>query len=127
MSAAFDRGEEVVFKIRYYSSGNLLTGSPGMRDGLVTVSKTAVAFQPTVDAKGFSVSPDKILEVINEQPLRVRLKVVIKNAKGDKEDKKDFQFFHPSAFVDGFRFYCNGCDASMKVLFAFLQHVRGKL
>ena len=98
-----------------------------MRDGLVTVSKTAVAFQPTVDAKGFSVSPDKILEVINEQPLRVRLKVVIKNAKGDKEDKKDFQFFHPSAFVDGFRFYCNGCDASMKVLFAFLQHVRGKL
>jgi CHAT domain-containing protein/tetratricopeptide (TPR) repeat protein len=127
LSASFDRGEEVVFKVRYYSSGNLLTGSPGMRDGLVTVSKTAVAFQPTVDAKGFSVSPDKILEVINEQPLRVRLKVVIKNAKGDKEDKKDFQFFHPSAFVDGFRFYCNGCDASMKVLFAFLQHVRGKL
>lgn len=51
----------------------------------------------------------------------------IKNAKGDKEDRKDFQLFHPSSFVDGLRFYCNGCDASMKVLFAFLQHVRGKL
>jgi CHAT domain-containing protein/Tfp pilus assembly protein PilF len=127
LSAAFDRGEEVVFKIRYYSSGNLLTGSPGMRDGLVTVSKTAVGFQPTVGTKGFSVSPDKVLDVINEQPLRVRVKVAIKNTKGDKEDKKEFEFFHPSAFVNGFRFYCTECDASIKVLFAFLQGARGKL
>ena len=127
LSAAVDRGEEVVFKIKYYSSGNLLTGSPGMRDGLVTVSKTAIGFQPTADAKGFSVSPDKILDVINEQPLRIRLKVAIKNTKSDKEDKKEFQFFHPSAYVNGIRFYCNECDASMKVLFAFLQAARGKI
>ncbi|MDX6527964.1 MAG: hypothetical protein QOH41_254 [Blastocatellia bacterium] len=127
LSAAFDKGEEVVFKIKYYSSGNLLTGSPGMPDGLVTVSKTGVGFQPTAGAKGFSVSPDKILDVINEQPLRVRLKVAIKNTKGDKEDKKEFQFFHPSAFMNGIRFYCTGCDASMNVLFAFLQHARGKI
>lgn len=128
LSAAFDRGEEVVFKIKYYSFG-FQTGSlePGMRDGLVTVSKTAVGFQPMADNIGFSVSPDKILEVINEQPLRVRLKVAIKNIMGDKEDKKEFQFFHPSATANGYRFYCNRCDASMKVLFAFLQHVRRKL
>jgi hypothetical protein len=127
LSDAFDRGEDVVFKIKYYSSGNLLTGSPGMRDGLITVSKTAVGFQPTVGAKGFSVSPDKILDVINEQPLRVRLKVAIKNTKGDKEDKKDFEFYHPSTFLNGIRFYCTGCDASMGALFAFLQHARGKI
>lgn len=127
LTAAFDRGEEVAFKVKYYSSGNLLTGTSGMHDGVVTVSKTAVGFQPTASAKGFSVSPDKILDVINEQPLRVRVKVAIRNTKGDKEDKKQFEFFHPSAFMNGIRFYCNGCDASITVLFAFLQQVRGKL
>ncbi len=127
LSAAIDRGEDVVFKIKYYSSGNFLTGSAGMHDGVVTVSKTTVGFQPAADAKGFSVSPDKILDVINEQPLRVRLKVAIKNTKGDKEDKKEFQFYHPSAYLNGIRFYCNECDASIKVLFAFLQAARGKL
>ena len=125
LSAAFDRGEEVVFKIKYYHSS--WTDSSRMEDRLVTVSKTAVRFQPTAGDKGFSISPDKILDVINEQPIRVRLKVAIKNTKGDKEDKKEFQFFHPSAFVNGFRFYCTECDASMSVLFAFLQHLRGKL
>lgn len=127
LSAAIEKGEEVVFKIKYYSSGNLLTGSPGMRDGIITVSKTGVGFQPAAGAKGFSVSPDKVLDVINEQPLRVRVKVGIKNTKGDKEEKKDFQFFHPSASVNGIQFHCNECDASMNVLFAFLQAARGKL
>lgn len=125
LSAAFDRGEEVVFKIKYYHSS--WTDSSRMEDRHLTVSKTAVIFRPTAGDKGFSVSPDKILDVINEQPLRVRLKVAIKTTKGDKEDKKNFEFFHPSAFVNGFRFYCNGCDASMNVLFAFLQHVRGNI
>lgn len=125
LGAALDRGENITFKIKYYRSS--WTEPPRMEDGLLMMSKTAISYQPAAGDKGFSVSPDKILEVINEQPIRVRLKVAIKNTKGDKEDKKEFQLFHPTAFLNGLRFYCNECDGSMGVLFGFLQHLRGKL
>lgn len=125
MSAAIARGEDVAFKIKY-TFGSLGTKLDAY-DGLVTVSKTAVAFRPTVGAKGFSVSPDKILEVKLNQPsqaLRVNLRVALKNQKSGKEDKKDFEFYYPAVFLNGFRINCNECDDSMNRLHAILTSVR---
>ncbi len=124
LSAAIERGEEVVFKIKYNYSPFL--GTPEQLDGTVTVSRAVVAFRPSANATGFSVSPDKILEVINEpnEAKRVRLKVAVKNKKGDREDKKSFQFYHPSTFASGDTVVCQGCDDSMTVLYTLLQKTR---
>lgn len=68
-SARVERGEEVVLKITYYSTTSWV--SHKMSVGLVTVSKTAVTFQPSIDVRGFTVSPDKILELTNPVAWRV--------------------------------------------------------
>lgn len=123
--AALERGEVVDFKIRYTDSA--WTRSLAQQDGLVTVSKERVTFQPTVGSIPFSVSPKKILELINEpqQANRIRLKVAIPNKKGDKEESKNFEFYHPGTFINGLRIGCASCDDSMSVLHAVLQKARG--
>jgi hypothetical protein len=128
-AARVARGEEVALKITYYSKTSWV--SHQMSVGLVTVSKTAVTFQPSIDVSGFTVSPDKILELTNPVAWRVHLKVAIKNKKGDKEDKKDFDFFNAAATVGrnkgilGNEIECNGCDDSIGVLYSLLRMVRG--
>ena len=129
-SARVERGEEVALKITYYSTTSWV--SHKMSVGLVTVSKTAVTFQPSIDVRGFTVSPDKILELTNPVAWRVHMKVAIKNKKGDKEDKKDFDFFNAGATVGrdngilGNEIECNRCDDSISVLYSLLLMVRGK-
>ncbi len=129
-SARVARGEEVVLKITYYSKTSWV--SHRMSAGLVTVSKTAVTFQPSIDVSGFTVSPDRILELTNPVAWRVHMKVAIKNKKGDKEDRKDFDFFNAAATVGrnkgilGNEIECNGCDDSISVLYSLLQMVSGK-
>lgn len=129
-SARVARGEEVVLKITYYSKTSWLTKK--MSVGLVTVSQTSVTFQPSIDVSGFTVSPDKILELTNTVAWRVHLKVAIKNKKGDREDKKDFEFFNAAATVGrdkgllGNEIECNGCDDSISVLYSLLKMVSGK-
>jgi hypothetical protein len=129
-SARVARGEEVVLRITYYSNTSWV--SHKMSVGLVTVSRTAVTFQPSIDVGGFTVSPDKILELTNPVAWRVHLKVAIKNKKGDKEDKKDFDFFNAASTVGrdkgilGNEIECNGCDDSIRVLYSLLQMVSRK-
>jgi hypothetical protein len=128
--AKVERGEEVVLKITYYSMTSWR--SKKMSVGFVTVSKTAVTFQPSVDIKGFTVSPDKILELTNPVAWRIHMKVAIKNKKGDKEDKKEFDFFNAAATVGrnkgilGNEIECNGCDDSISVLYSLLKMVSEK-
>jgi uncharacterized caspase-like protein len=129
-SAKVARGEEVVLKITYYSKTSWV--SHKMSVGLVTVSKTAVTFQPSIDVRGFSVSPDKILELTNPVAWRIHMKVAIRNSKGDKEDKRDFDFFNAGATVGpdkgilGNEIECRRCDDSISVLYSLLQMVRQK-
>jgi hypothetical protein len=129
-SARVARGEEVVLRISYYSKTSWV--SHKMSAGLVTVSKTAVTFQPSIDVRGFTVSPEKILELTNPVAWRIHLKVAIKNNKGDKEDKKEFDFFDAGATVGrdrgilGNEIECNRCDDSIRVLYSLLQMISGK-
>ena len=129
-SARVARGEEVALRISYYSITSWK--SHKMSVGLVTVSKTAVTFQPSIDVSGFTVSPDKILELTNPVAWRAHLKVAIKNKRGDKEDKKDFDFFNAASTVGrnkgllGNEIECHGCDDSIRVLYSLLQMVSGK-
>jgi hypothetical protein len=135
----FDRGDEVAFKIKYYFN-DFLTGSSdpskNMKNGRLRVRKDLVTFEPLEGGPSFSVPPDKFLIILNEQPLRLRLSVWVK--KGSKDDQKDYDFFHPSAFAFLTRqsvlggvlnpivtkYQCDGCDNSIAVLSGFLQAVR---
>jgi hypothetical protein len=134
-SKAVERGEDVIQKIKYNSAAEF--GYAYLQDGLMTVSKTTVAFRPTFGSDPFTVSSDKILElnwrIITplDKPA-LHMKVAVKSKKGDKERKKDYYFYNPRAEAVGHQpsnvisLQCNGgCDDSMDVLFALLQKVRG--
>jgi hypothetical protein len=62
------------------------------------------------------------------------VKVAIKNAKGDKEDKKDYYFYNAGASaIDGtadgrpsVSIICDGCDDSMDVLYGLLTRIRAQ-
>jgi tetratricopeptide (TPR) repeat protein len=112
-----------------------------MADGVLTLSKTTFAFGPCLVNRGFRmqhcdfrVSPGKILELENqpEQSSRIHVKVAIKNAKGDKEDKKDYYFYNVGAREvgdgavggPGTSIICDGCDDSMDVLYGLLTRIR---
>ena len=153
-----EAGKEVNFKIKYNQIGpgdrqtTYISYSPEayvamayMRDGVLTLSKTAFAFSGDcrinrgfgrVEHCDFRVSPGKILELENqpEQSSRIHVRVAIKNAKGDKEDKKDYYFYHASASaIDGtangrpsVSIICDGCDDSMDVLYGLLTKIRAQ-
>jgi hypothetical protein len=132
MSAAIEKGEEVVFDVRYNSA---IPGYLYLAKGKVTVSKTAVAFDFTYGHDNFTISPDKVSYVVNEpqKNSRIRINAVVKNKKGDRESIEDFYFYSPGAVaVDtgpggaGGSISCNACDDSMSVLFALLQKIRGR-
>jgi hypothetical protein len=132
LSAAIERGEDVVFRIKYDYA---VAPYHYLHDGVISVSKTAVAFDGRIGDLDFTVSPDKILEVTNQpqQASLIRLKVAVKNKKGDKESKKDLYFYNLGAATvgsgpggTGLSIACNRCDDSMNVLYALLQKVRGK-
>ncbi len=141
MSAAIDRGEAVVINIKYNTldpgTRNWFTRGEGaqsvfLADGKVVVSKTVVAFDGTVGGNDFALNPNKILELANQpQASLVHLKVAIKNKKGDKEDKRDFDFYNPAATAYGqgpnglgLAVKCEGCDDSMNVLYELIRMVR---
>jgi hypothetical protein len=143
LEQAVARGENVVVNIKtligYYTG-------PGLIDGTITVSKTAVSYHRTVggdrDQPDFSVSPDKILLLAKTslptppgtQPTPdINLRVAIMNNKG-KEDKYTFQICNHSAallaagsngYATMLRVACDGCDNSLDVLFALLRTVYG--
>ena len=143
LEQAVARGENVVVNIKtlvgYYTG-------PGLIDGTITVSKTAVSYHRTVggdrDQPDFSVSPDKILLLAKTslptppgtQPTPdINLRVAIMNKKG-KEDKYTFQICNHSAallaagsngYATMLRVACDGCDNSLDVLFALLRTVYG--
>jgi len=130
LSEKIERGEEVVFKFKYNSA---IPGYLYLADGKVTLSKTAVAFRFTYGLDDFTVSPEKILDVVSEpqQNGRIHIKAAVKNKKGNKESTKDFYFYSPGAVAVGTgpggaggSIQCNGCDDSMNVLYALLQKVR---
>jgi hypothetical protein len=141
MSDTIDRGEEVVLNIKYNTldsgSRNWFTGSQSgseavyLAAGKVIVSKTVVAFNPTVGSEDFAVNPNKILEVGNRPQGSIYLRVAIKNKKGDKEDTREFEFYNPAAITygqgpDGLgrAVKCDGCDDSMSVLYELIRMVR---
>ena len=128
-------GEEVVLKVKYDSG---VYPYHYLHDGLVKLSRKGVTFSPTIGGDGFKVSPDKILEVINQpqEASRVLLRVTVKNARRsfgrDIEGKKEFYFYNLGAVTvgvgpggTGLSIACNGCDDSMNVLSALLEKVRG--
>jgi len=131
LSAAIDRGEDVVFNIKYDYA---VAPYHYLHDGIVTVNKNAVVFDGRIGDLDFTVSPEKILEMTNhpQQAALIRLKVSVKNKKGDKESKKDLYFYNLGATTvgsgpggTGFSIACNRCDDSMNVLYALIQKVRG--
>ncbi len=132
LSAAIEKGEEVVFNVKYNSA---ISGYLYLASGKVTVSKAAVSFDFTYSFDDFTVTPDKILGVVSEpqQNTRIHIKAAVKNKKGNKESIKDFYFYSPGAVAVGTgpggiggSISCRACDDSMSVLFALLQKVRGK-
>jgi len=136
LSEAIARGEDVVLKIKYDSAEYPYHY---LHDGVVKVSKTAVTFQRTIGTDDFTVSPDKIIELVNqpEEASRILLKVTVKNARRsfghDFAGKKEFYFYNTSAVTagqgpggTGLSIECKGCDDSMSVLYALLQKVSGK-
>lgn len=141
LSAAIDRGEAVVINIKYNTldpgTRNWFTRGESaqsvyLANGKVVVSKTVVAFDGTVGGNDFALNPNKILELANQpQASLVHLKVAIKNKKGDKEDKRDFDFYNPAATAYGqgpnglgLAVKCDGCDDSMNVLYELIRMVR---
>ena len=153
-----EAGKEVNFKVKYNQIGpgdrqtTYISFSPEayvamayMRDGVLTLSKTAFAFSGNcsinrgfgrVEHCDFRVSPNKILELENqpEQASRIHVKVAIKNAKGDKEGKKDYYFYNAGASAidgtadgrPGVSIICDGCDDSMDVLYGLLTKIRAQ-
>ena len=136
LSEAVARGEEVVFKIKYDTG---VYPTHYLADSTLTVSKTIIAFRPTVGGDDFTVSPEKILEVTNQPQLasRVHLKAFVKVQRtffgatvSNKERKKEFDYYNPGAAVvnrgQGDVIECTECDDSMNVLYAVLERVREK-
>jgi len=151
-----EAGKEVTFPIKYDSTGPSTRRTSGfysptggavvfMADGVLTLSKTTFAFRgPCLVNRGFGrydhcdfrISPGKILELENqpEQSSRIHVKVAIKNAKGDKEDKKDYYFYNVGAREvgdgtvggPGTSIICDGCDDSMDVLYGLLTKIRAQ-
>ena len=124
-----DGGKEVSLPVKYNSA---IPGYVYMADGLVTLSKTAFEFKPTYGSEPFSISPDKILQVVNQpQQASIYVKVAVKNKKGNKEDKKDYYFYSAGARAvgggqggAGASISCSGCDDSMNILYGLLTGSR---
>lgn len=110
-----------------------------MADGTLRLGKNVIAFDSSVGASRFVVTPDKIL-LAEYQPAsaaRLHLRVAIANKKG-KEKPQDFYFFSsgaraagdiqgrvggPGAFIS-----CTGCDQSMRTIYELIDSVqRGRL
>ncbi len=145
MKDTIDGGEAIVVDIKYntlYSgASNWFTrpesgsGAVYLAAGRVTVSKTVVAFNGTVGSYDFAVNPNKILELANQpQGSSVHLKVAIKNKKGDKEEKREFEFYNPAATAYGqgpnglgLAVKCDGCDDSMNLLYELIRMVRSSV
>jgi hypothetical protein len=127
-------GNEVSFPIKYKAVSDY-----PMADGVVTVSKSTVAFtgRCTINRGfgrfehcDFKVSPDKIIQLMNEPngpASRLFLKVVVKDDKGDKEKKRDYYFYNAGAEdVGGGYVSCNSCDDSLNILYGVLTKFRAQ-
>ena len=125
-------GREVSFPVKYnyYFEDNYGNSTDvGLEDGLVTLSKSTFGFQVTKGYKqSFAISPEKILELVEQpqQASRLKVKVAIKSVRGNKEIKQDYYFYGPGASaVEGSSIICADCDDSMDVLYALLAKFRG--
>jgi hypothetical protein len=132
LSAAIEKGEEVVFNVKYNSA---ISGYLYLASGKVIVSKFAVTFDFTYGPEDFTVEPARLFNVVRQpqQNARIQITVFMKNKKGGRESTKDFYFYSPGAIAvgtgpggSGGYVSCSACDDSMDVLFALLQKVRGK-
>jgi len=127
-----EAGETITIPIRLNSGA----GINNMVNAAVSVTKGNLSFSASCCWGDFTVSYDKVLDLKKEvegnqgRPIfRLRLKVLIKNKKGDKEDKKDFYFYNTAAQVQsGTGGYgpiiCAGCDDSLDVLLAIIMRFR---
>ncbi len=122
LNDAIQRGESLSFNVRYTDSS--WTREISQRDGQVTVSKSLISFQPTVGSTPFSVTPDKIVELVGETQKAGRIRLKVQITQNGKEETKSYEFYHPTTSISGFTIVCNQCDNSMNVLLDQLQEVR---
>ena len=143
LTSSLERGENVVFAVR---KGLDEVHREEIGSHEVVVSKTEVAFREKSGAKIFAVTPDKLLTFGKDcidgftkapcpatprnennaadepKTYHIRVNVAVINSKG-KEEKQRFDFYHPAAGRDNGT-HCNGCDASMDILYALLQRIK---
>jgi tRNA A-37 threonylcarbamoyl transferase component Bud32 len=127
---AITGGQEVTLPTKHHHAG---FPSDGLCEGLVTIGKTRVAFRSTsMGGHDFDVPISQILEVKNEPEKQSRVHVKVSVPKGEKTDRKDYNFQNVGASlfnrsrsnVAMYSVRCLGCDDSMNVLFTLLQLVR---
>jgi hypothetical protein len=138
LQSLIEAGKEVSLPVKT-GTGRFNNGFPYlvMAEGVVTLSKTKVAFRATVGADDFDVSPDKVL-YLNWQRMEysvkpaLHVKVAVKNRKGTKDDKKDYYFYSVGARAagggpngEGASIDCGNCDDSMNVIYGLLTKIRG--
>lgn len=129
---AIDRGETVELRVQHHHASKLgkvgFGGANSLAAGILRVSRKSISFHegghPDDD---FAVNIDGIRDVKNEPQKAARVNVNVAFMKDGREDRRDFNFQNLAAKVerDG-SLACRNCDASMGVVFALLQRIRGK-
>jgi len=102
-----------------------------MVDGVISVSKNLVTFEPSGGAQGFSVPLEKIVMLANQPTMsnRIHLRVKVMNPRRNYEETKHYYFYHPRAVGVGpnrgpAAIVCNGCDDSVSQLYELLTALR---
>ena len=124
--AAIERDNEVFLKVKCDA---IVYPRHNMYDGLVSLSKTTIAFKGQY-CDDFASNYSKILELTYQpQAYRIYLKLAIKNKKGDKEEKREYYIYNTGSTAPepGNIIRCNSCDNSLNILYNLLQNIRASV
>ena len=130
LTRAIDLGQEVEFPIKHRHAGLGLLES--FCDGVLSVTKDEVVFRSfSGEDHSFRAPPQRVLE-LRPQAARsgrvVRIDSRIAVLEEGRERTRNFDFLHKDTIRatsrEGTVLSCRGCDASMNVQAALLQHLR---
>lgn len=128
---AIRAGEDAVIPIKHHHRAGLTGVEDALCSGKLTLRKTGFEFH-SLDMSGhdFTAAYDKLYELKNETGKFGRLHLKVGVAKGNKEDKKDYNFHVTLAGVrsNGIRQvgYCDSpsCQPMVEALYQLLQQLK---
>jgi hypothetical protein len=131
LSKALKMNQEIRLPIKHHHFDGIVKLDHGLCSGYLTFRKDGLEFH-SIDRQGhdFNITPDKIIELIDESSSQGRLHLKIDGLKGGVSSLVDYNFYPPFAELrkqlTRTKAFCEeqACHESIQTLYHLLQQIK---